>query len=150
MALASGDVQIIQSGSGISHNEQVAKDTRAFRVWFDPGYHAALCRNPRCALALAVCALVHSIARLGAQAAPASNAVVAGELMVDPPTLINLGFEWPIEGDADVAAVAAERRADQVGQDDRGHRAQHVCGQHSRSRAGQPDAKKGSDPEDQL
>ena len=30
--------------------------------------------------------------------APA-NAVTAGELLVEPPTLINLGFEWSIEGD---------------------------------------------------
>ena len=27
------------------------------------------------------------------------NAVAAGELLVEPPTLINLGFEWSIEGD---------------------------------------------------
>src|SRR5438445_2216094 len=30
---------------------------------------------------------------------PARNAVRAGELVVDPPTLINLGFEWLIDGD---------------------------------------------------
>src|SRR5215831_11987832 len=35
-----------------------------------------------------------------AQAAPAPKGVKAGELVVDPPTLINLGFEWLIEGDA--------------------------------------------------
>src|SRR5689334_7855896 len=28
-----------------------------------------------------------------------SNAVTAGEFIVDPPTLINLGFEWMIQGD---------------------------------------------------
>ena len=27
------------------------------------------------------------------------NAVAAGALLVEPPTLINLGFEWSIEGD---------------------------------------------------
>ena len=32
-------------------------------------------------------------------AAPAGGAVTAGEFLVDPPTLINLGFEWFIEGD---------------------------------------------------
>ena len=32
-------------------------------------------------------------------AAPAGGAVTAGEFVVDPPTLINLGFEWFIEGD---------------------------------------------------
>ena len=44
--LRSGDVQIIHSGSGISHNERVAKGTRAFQIWFDPGYAAALQRTP--------------------------------------------------------------------------------------------------------
>src|SRR5690349_13413576 len=29
-----------------------------------------------------------------------SNAVSPGEFLIDPPTLINLGFEWFIEGDA--------------------------------------------------
>ena len=32
-------------------------------------------------------------------AAPAGVAVTAGEFLVDPPTLINLGFEWFIQGD---------------------------------------------------
>src|SRR5882724_10587426 len=32
-------------------------------------------------------------------AAPAGHAVTAGEFLVDPPTLINLGFEWFIQGD---------------------------------------------------
>ncbi len=44
--LTSGDVQIIQSGSGIAHNERVAKGTRAFQIWFDPGYAEALQRTP--------------------------------------------------------------------------------------------------------
>src|SRR5205814_2426107 len=35
-----------------------------------------------------------------ARAADANaNAVTAGEFVIDPPTLINLGFEWLIEGD---------------------------------------------------
>ncbi|HWY63868.1 MAG TPA: hypothetical protein VNX61_01555, partial [Rhizomicrobium sp.] len=34
-----------------------------------------------------------------AHAAPAVNKVKAGELVIDPPTLINLGFEWLVEGD---------------------------------------------------
>src|SRR5436190_19779248 len=33
-------------------------------------------------------------------AAPAGHAVTAGEFLIDPPTLINLGFEWFIQGDA--------------------------------------------------
>ena len=42
--LATGDVQIIQSGAGVSHNERVAKGTRAFQIWFDPDFHSALQR----------------------------------------------------------------------------------------------------------
>lgn len=34
-----------------------------------------------------------------AQAAPAKASVMAGEFLVDAPTLINLGFEWIISGD---------------------------------------------------
>jgi hypothetical protein len=34
-----------------------------------------------------------------AQAAPAQNKVKAGELVIDPPTLTNLGFEWLVQGD---------------------------------------------------
>src|SRR5262245_30210581 len=30
---------------------------------------------------------------------PDANAVVPGELFIEPPTLINLGFEWLIQGD---------------------------------------------------
>src|SRR6188768_2923338 len=36
----------------------------------------------------------------GAAAAPLNpNAVVPGEFVIEPPTLINLGFEWFIQGD---------------------------------------------------
>src|SRR5215471_3156000 len=35
--------------------------------------------------------------RIHAQAS--KNSVVAGEFLIEPPTLINLGFEWFIEGD---------------------------------------------------
>ena len=31
--------------------------------------------------------------------APTPNVVVPGELVIEPPTLINLGFEWLIQGD---------------------------------------------------
>ena len=34
-----------------------------------------------------------------------TNPVVAGEFLIDPPTLINLGFEWFIDGDANRNAV---------------------------------------------
>ena len=46
--------------------------------------------------ALAVWACLLTVA--GAHAAP-MNKVKAGELVIDPPTLINLGFEWVIQGD---------------------------------------------------
>ena len=36
----------------------------------------------------------------GACAAEAADAATAGELVIEPPTLISLGFEWHIEGDA--------------------------------------------------
>src|SRR5579859_6995610 len=35
------------------------------------------------------------------------NAVTPGEFIVDPPTLINLGFEWRIDGDDNRNAVVA-------------------------------------------
>src|SRR5687768_6709047 len=46
-------------------------------------------------------------------AAQTAQAVTAGELVVEPPTLISLGFEWHIEGDADrdAAVAVAYRRA---------------------------------------
>ncbi len=44
--LSAGDVQIIRSGNGLYHNEKVARGARAFQVWFDPGFSAALDRAP--------------------------------------------------------------------------------------------------------
>jgi hypothetical protein len=44
--------------------------------------------------------------------ARATSAVVPGELVVEPATLINLGFEWLIEGDDNRnAGVAVSFRA---------------------------------------
>ena len=40
-----------------------------------------------------------SLSTRSAAAAPEGNGVRTGELVVDPPTLINLGFEWFIQGD---------------------------------------------------
>ena len=34
--LKKGDIQLIQSGSGISHSEQMQKDSSIFQIWFDP------------------------------------------------------------------------------------------------------------------
>jgi hypothetical protein len=41
------------------------------------------------------------------QGAPGSDAVSPGELVVEPPTLINLGFEWFIDGDDNRNATVA-------------------------------------------
>ena len=55
---------------------------------------------------LTVCGVVilfMSVRGLGQAPAPtpaAGTRVTPGELVIDPPTLINLGFEWLIEGDA--------------------------------------------------
>ncbi|HUE65655.1 MAG TPA: hypothetical protein VMO78_14875 [Rhizomicrobium sp.] len=50
-----------------------------------------------------VCALFASLLVLSAAHAavpkPVKNKVKAGELVIDPPTMINLGFEWVIQGD---------------------------------------------------
>ena len=39
--------------------------------------------------------------------AQSAQGVAAGELVVEPPTLISLGFEWRVEGDADRDAAVA-------------------------------------------
>src|SRR5688572_7461869 len=40
-------------------------------------------------------------------AAPDGTATVAGELLIEPPTLINLAFEWFIQGDTNRNAAVA-------------------------------------------
>lgn len=50
------------------------------------------------ATAALVCVLTSGVAAGGA--AQADNAVTAGQFVVEPPTLINLGFDWAITGDA--------------------------------------------------
>ena len=41
---------------------------------------------------------------LSAQVAQAPDAITVGDFVIDPPTLINLGFEWLVEGDANRTA----------------------------------------------
>jgi hypothetical protein len=60
----------------------------------------------RLALAVSVAAIAAAAARLPAQGPPpveepgaGPDVVVPGELLIEPPTLINLGFEWFIQGD---------------------------------------------------
>jgi hypothetical protein len=49
-------------------------------------------------LSLVLCFIAFS-AHAAPSKAPYTRAVKAGEFLVDPPTLINLGFEWAISGD---------------------------------------------------
>jgi redox-sensitive bicupin YhaK (pirin superfamily) len=44
--LNAGDFQIIQSNSGIQHQEKVAKNSRAFQIWFDPSFYDAVKLTP--------------------------------------------------------------------------------------------------------
>jgi redox-sensitive bicupin YhaK (pirin superfamily) len=44
--LNAGDFQIIQSNSGIQHQEKISKGARAFQIWFDPKFHEALKLKP--------------------------------------------------------------------------------------------------------
>jgi hypothetical protein len=48
---------------------------------------------------LAVLACLFAAAAHAAPTPASVNTVKAGELVIDPPTLINLGFEWLVEGD---------------------------------------------------
>jgi hypothetical protein len=56
-------------------------------------------RNPQRVLRAAMIVAFFLTAIVGAQG-PSPNAIVAGELLIEPPTLINLGFEWFVQGDA--------------------------------------------------
>jgi hypothetical protein len=50
-----------------------------------------------CVLCLAL--MASPATRMAAAAAADGDAVISGEFVIDPPTLINLGFEWFISGD---------------------------------------------------
>ena len=43
--LSKGDVQIIRSGSGISHAEEIDKNSEIFQIWFDPDLRKSLKKN---------------------------------------------------------------------------------------------------------
>jgi hypothetical protein len=95
-----------------------------------------------------------AVAQQAASAGPSPNATVAGELVLEPATLINLGFEWFIQGDANrnAAVDVSFRKAgdtswhaalpllrlqgERVYAESRGgrHRAQHVCRERAGSR----------------
>ena len=44
--LTTGDFQVIQSNSGIQHQERVAKGTSSFQIWFDPNFYEAIKQKP--------------------------------------------------------------------------------------------------------
>ena len=55
--------------------------------------------------------------RPAAKIPPSADSVTAGELIVEPPTLISLGFEWYVDGDANRNAVVTtsyRKRGDSV------------------------------------
>ena len=56
----------------------------------------------RLVLALPLSAVAFGLVRFQPMAAQGAggNGITPGEFLVDPPTLINLGFEWLIDGDA--------------------------------------------------
>ena len=64
--------------------------------------------NRRLRSGVLVCAVLGSVSLTRAQGPPAPAApgaasagtVTPGELVIEPPTLLNLGFEWFIQGDA--------------------------------------------------
>ena len=80
----------------------------------------------------AVCLLLLTATSLG-QAPPRRRhrsrrtRVVPGELVIEPPTLINLGFEWFIQGDANRNATR-RRRLSQEGRDGVDARRCRCCG----------------------
>ena len=45
ITLKKGDVQVIKSGSGISHSEALNKDSEVFQIWFDPDLKTSLSQN---------------------------------------------------------------------------------------------------------
>lgn len=44
--LEAGGFQVIQSNSGIQHQERITEGSRAFQIWFDPNYHEAVRQAP--------------------------------------------------------------------------------------------------------
>ena len=46
ISLKKGDIQLIKSGSGISHAEHLEKDSRIFQIWFYPDLRKTLLHKP--------------------------------------------------------------------------------------------------------
>ena len=47
VSLKKGDVQLIQSGSGISHSEHLYDKSEIFQIWFDPDLSKSLNKEPQ-------------------------------------------------------------------------------------------------------
>ena len=47
ITLNKGDVQIIQSGSGISHSEYLEENSSIFQIWFDPNLEKSIYQKPK-------------------------------------------------------------------------------------------------------
>lgn len=45
-AVGAGGVQIMQTGSGVSHQEKLSPDTEFFQIWFEPYLAEAMLRKP--------------------------------------------------------------------------------------------------------
>ena len=46
ISLSEGDVQIIRSGSGISHSEELLEKSEIFQIWFDPDVSKSIHKYP--------------------------------------------------------------------------------------------------------
>jgi len=46
IGLSKGDFQIIRAGNGISHSEELEKNSEIFQIWFDPNLESTLKNNP--------------------------------------------------------------------------------------------------------
>ncbi|EHQ29480.1 pirin family protein [Mucilaginibacter paludis] len=44
--LEAGDFQVIQSNSGLQHQERITKGTRNFQIWFDPNFYETVKKAP--------------------------------------------------------------------------------------------------------
>ncbi|MEW9698355.1 pirin family protein [Paenibacillus sp. SI8] len=44
--IGAGGAQVMQTGSGVSHREQLVKDTELFQIWFEPELKEAVKRQP--------------------------------------------------------------------------------------------------------
>lgn len=46
LGIETGGFQVIKSGNGISHSEELEKDSEIFQIWFDPNLNESLYKEP--------------------------------------------------------------------------------------------------------